>query len=159
MYYYTDSKGNHVGPFDKDALKKMGITRATLVWREGWPTWIAAEKVPELADIFIEMPPVPPTPPAAPAAPAAAPQTKPVSPDGIVKPDSYMWLSILTTILCCLPPGIVAIIFSSKVDSCWNMGQYQEAVDNSKKALYWSIGAAAAGAFVGFLYIVGALSL
>ena len=56
-------------------------------------------------------------------------------------PDNYLVWAILSTILCCLPLGIVAIVYSSKVDGLYNQGDYagaQEAADNAKKWAMWS---------------------
>lgn len=55
------------------------------------------------------------------------------------RPSNYMILSILVTIFCCLPFGIVGIIFASRVDSAWNSGHYDDAVEFSRKARNWSL--------------------
>ena len=61
------------------------------------------------------------------------------------KPDNYLVWAILTTVLCCLPFGIVAIVYSSKVDGLWNTGNYNAAYDYSQKAKKWSIISAICG--------------
>ena len=71
-------------------------------------------------------------------------QQQPIGP----KPKSYLALSILATIFCCLPFGIPAIIFSAKVDSCWNSGRYQEAQDASRKAKTWMLVSVILGALI-----------
>ena len=50
-----------------------------------------------------------------------------------------MALAIITTIMCCLPTGIVAIVKASKVDSLYYSGYYDEALDASKSSMNWSI--------------------
>lgn len=50
------------------------------------------------------------------------------------KPDNYLIKAILSTVCCCIPLGIPAIIFASKVDSSWNSGNYEEAAENAAKA-------------------------
>lgn len=45
------------------------------------------------------------------------------------KPDNCLVWAILTTVLCCLPFGIVSIVYASKVDSEWALGHYDEAED------------------------------
>ncbi|PCE64890.1 CD225/dispanin family protein [Sediminicola luteus] len=55
------------------------------------------------------------------------------------KPDNHLALSIICTICCCTPLGIVALVYSSKVDSAYFRGEHQEALDYSKKAKNWSI--------------------
>ena len=55
------------------------------------------------------------------------------------KPNDYLVLSIPTTLLCCLPLGIVAIIRSCQVNSYWSEGKYEEAQKASAEAIKWSI--------------------
>ena len=55
------------------------------------------------------------------------------------RPNTYLALGILVTIFCCLPFGIVSIVYASKVDSCWNNGRQNEAMDNSRKAKNWAL--------------------
>lgn len=52
----------------------------------------------------------------------------------IQRPENYLVWSILSTLLCCLPLGIAAIIFSCKVDSEWNAGNHEAAVKASEQA-------------------------
>ena len=58
------------------------------------------------------------------------------------KPSNNLVWAILTTILCCLPLGIVSIVYASKVDSLWYTGQYAAAEDASRKAGKWAMWAA-----------------
>ncbi|WP_372808874.1 CD225/dispanin family protein [Pontiella sp.] len=50
---------------------------------------------------------------------------------------NYLWQSIVVTILCCLPVGIPAIIFASKVNGLVIAGQIEEAKAASDKAKMW----------------------
>ena len=43
------------------------------------------------------------------------------------QPDNYLVWSILATLFCCLPLGIVAIVKSTQVSGLWAQGQYAEA--------------------------------
>ena len=54
---------------------------------------------------------------------------------GGAAPPSYLVLSILATMLCCLPTGIVAIINSAKVGGAVARGDYNEARDASAAAM------------------------
>lgn len=45
--------------------------------------------------------------------------------------------AILTTLFCCLPFGIVAIVKASKVDSLLAAGRRDEAIQASKEADNW----------------------
>lgn len=71
-----------------------------------------------------------------------------------VKPNSYMALAILTTILCCLPLGIVAIIKASKVNSYYVMQQYDAAEQASADAKKYSIIGIVAGVVVWIIYML-----
>ncbi len=56
-------------------------------------------------------------------------------------PDNYLVWSILTTLFCCMPVGIYAIIKSSSVTNLWNLGKYEEAqraAAAAKSACIWS---------------------
>ena len=55
-----------------------------------------------------------------------------------MKPNSNMVWAILTTLFCCLPTGIYAIILASKVDSLYYAGRYDEAEEASNGAKKWS---------------------
>lgn len=54
------------------------------------------------------------------------------------KPQNYLVQAILVTFCCCLPLGIVAIVYAAQVDSKWNAGDYQGAILASKNANKWS---------------------
>lgn len=70
------------------------------------------------------------------------------------KPSTYLVLSIIVTILCCLPFGIIGIIYASKVDSCWNAGNFDEARENSRKAKTWALVGLVLGFVTYLIYIL-----
>lgn len=73
---------------------------------------------------------------------------------GGVPPDNNLVWAILSTVLCCLPLGVVSIIKSTQVSGLWAQGQFaaaQQAADDAKKFAIWS---AAAAAVVWVLYIL-----
>lgn len=70
------------------------------------------------------------------------------------KPSTYLALSIIVTILCCLPFGIVGIVYGANVDSCWREGRTDEAADNSRKARNWSMAGLIIGLVCWIAYIV-----
>ena len=55
------------------------------------------------------------------------------------KPDNNLVLAIITTVCCCLPFGIYAIVKAAKVNGLYIAGQYEEAEANAKEAKKWSI--------------------
>lgn len=55
----------------------------------------------------------------------------------ISKPKNYLVWSILATICCCLPFGIVSIVHASNVDRSWALGDYDGAIKSAKNAKKW----------------------
>lgn len=53
-------------------------------------------------------------------------------------PPNYLVWAILTTILCCLPFGIVSIVFAAQVNTKWAAGDYDGALQSSKSAKNWA---------------------
>jgi hypothetical protein len=68
------------------------------------------------------------------------------------QPDSNLVWGILVTVLCCLPFGIVSIVYASKVSGLWVQGRYDEAQKASADAKKWAIWGAVAGVIVGVIY-------
>ena len=97
-----------------------------MVWMEGLTDWIPAGNMAELQSLFpvggTQVPPV--------GAPYA--NTMMEKP-----PKNWLVESILVTILCCLPFGIVGIINATKVEGLWNSGQRDAAIKASKDAGKW----------------------
>ncbi|RDK88696.1 CD225/dispanin family protein [Marinirhabdus gelatinilytica] len=72
-------------------------------------------------------------------------------------PDNNMVWAILSTVLCCLPLGIVAIIKASKVEQLWYQGFHAEAHKAADDAKKWSIYSAVSIGVLVVLYILVAL--
>lgn len=70
------------------------------------------------------------------------------------KVQNYLVFSILVTIFCCLPLGIVAIINSSNVDKELVKGNYEGAVNASKQAKLFSIIGLVVGGIISLGYII-----
>ena len=70
------------------------------------------------------------------------------------KPDNYLVWAILTTLLCCMPLGIVSIVKSTQVDSLWMSGNYDGAIKASEDAKKWALIGAGSGLVVMFLYLI-----
>lgn len=154
-FYFINEQGTQIGPIEREHLLKSGITSTTLVWKEGTPNWIPAAQEPELAEYFAAPSYTPPVPPM-PTVPHSQPHTMPHTmrdTSFAAKPSSYMWLAILSTLLCCLPLGIVSIVYASKVDSNWATGNYDDAIANSEKAKNWGIASIATSFVLGLIYI------
>jgi len=69
-------------------------------------------------------------------------------PQGAPPPNYLVW-SIITILLCTIP-GIVAIVFSTQVNSKWGTGDAAGAYDASKKAKTWAL----VGTILGAVFIV-----
>jgi heme/copper-type cytochrome/quinol oxidase subunit 4 len=73
---------------------------------------------------------------------------------GQQQPDNYLVWAILSTIFCCLPFGIVSIIYSTKVSGLWVQGQYAEAQAAANNAKKWAIIGAVVGPIVSVIFTV-----
>ena len=70
------------------------------------------------------------------------------------EPDNYLVWAILSTILCCLPLGIVSIVYSTKVSGLWAQGRFGEAQAASDNAKKWAIISAVVGVVA---YVIGVI--
>ncbi len=52
-------------------------------------------------------------------------------------PNNHLVKAILTMLFCCLPFGIVSLVYAAKVDSLWSMGQREAAVKAADDANEW----------------------
>lgn len=68
------------------------------------------------------------------------------------QPDSNLVWGILVAVLCCLPFGIVSIVYASKVSGLWAQGRCAEAQQSADTAKKWAIWGAVAGVVVGIIY-------
>ena len=75
------------------------------------------------------------------------------------QPKNYLVGSILATIFCCQPFGIVSIIYASQVNSKFTAGDYEGAQKASKKAKNWLMWAVISGLIIGlgFLLFYGSI--
>ena len=142
QYYYTNGS-EKFGPYTLDELKTKEISANTLVWYEGMKDWTAASQVEELSSMFSN------TPPPAPIANPMTGQEKPNYP-----PKTWLVESILVTLFCCLPFGVVGIVHASKVESQFNYGNYEAAKKASEDAAKWTKIGFWIGLIVLLLYII-----
>ena len=147
-YFYLNEKNEQKGPVSPEELIRNGVTKNSLVSINGMAQWLPAGEVPELAKLFtnetstpLSPPPFPPTPPQPPV-------------NNNSKPDNWLVWAILSTILCCLPLGIVSIIYATKVDNLWNSGQQEEAIKASNMArlfFFLALGGGVLAVIIGFV--------
>ena len=69
-------------------------------------------------------------------------------------PPNYLVFAILTTIFCCQILGIVSIVFAAQVNSRWNSGDIQGALDASKNAKLWAWIAFGSGLIIGLVVML-----
>jgi hypothetical protein len=73
---------------------------------------------------------------------------------GQPEPESHLLWAILCTFLCCVPVGIVSIVYASRVSGLWAQGRYAEAQSAADSAKKWAI----IGAVVGVVsFVIGIL--
>jgi hypothetical protein len=111
------------------AKLQSGVVRGTdLIWKEGMADWLPLNQVPEFSGNAVSG-----------AQPMPAPMYQPQSYGSSIQPKivNYLWQSIVVTLLCCLPFGIVAIVYAAKVDGLVAAGDIVGAQAASKSAKLW----------------------
>lgn len=94
-----------------------------------------------------QTPPPPPAPssmqPPAPWGPGGMPVGPQPPAYGAGAPDPWLWQSIVATVLCCLPPGIYAVVKAADANSAIAAGDLARAhksAASAKKATLWAVG-------------------
>lgn len=123
MEYYILVNGGKQGPFSLEELYTKNISPSTMVWKTGLQDWVMAKDMPELTDLLANMPPEPP---------------KSNAGNNYSMPKTWLVESILVTLFCCLPFGIVGIVYSSQISSYFNHGNYAAAEEASRNAGKWT---------------------
>lgn len=137
MEYYISENGQRVGPIQEAELSAHGVTVNTLVWCAGMETWKPAGQIPALAYLFGAQQSQP-QPPVQPVYPQAQPQYAPGQQQAPSQPKNWLVESILVTLFCCLPFGIVGIIKASNVNTLYAAGNYDLAEQASQDAGKWT---------------------
>jgi predicted secreted protein len=96
----------------------------------------------------------PPPPPGSDGGGYAAPPPPSGGGFGGAPPDNKLVWSILVTLFCCLPFGIVAIIKSAEVNSKWASGDHAGAQQSAADAGKWIKWSVIAGVVVALLYLI-----
>ncbi len=71
-----------------------------------------------------------------------------------IRPESYLVWAILSTIFCCIPFGIVSIVYAAQVDGLWNSGDHEGARRAARNARTWFWWAFGTGIFSVIVYTV-----
>lgn len=67
---------------------------------------------------------------------------------------NYLVFAILTTLFCCLPAGVVSIVYAAQVNGKVAAGDIAGAMAASKNAKLWAMISAGVGAAVIVLYLI-----
>jgi hypothetical protein len=79
------------------------------------------------------------------------------------RPKNYLVESILVTLFCCMPLGIVGIVFASQVNSKYDVGDYEgaeKASADAKKYMTWGLigGAVVVVLCILFFFVLGGIA-
>lgn len=159
QYYFLTPQNEQKGPVNGSQLAAYGVNANTMVWTEGMAQWAPAGSIAELASVIA--PAAAPVPP-----PASAPQPQPqsvvyvqtnsagTSQPSMPKPDNHMLMAVLTTVFCCLPLGVVGIVYASKVDGLYYAGDYAGATNAANSARRWSLIGIVGSIVISIIYMI-----
>ena len=150
--WYYEHDGAQEGPVDEETLRRLVdegvVARETLVWRDGLADWTPATQVRGL----LSGPP--PIGGAAPLMPEYGARPGHVGLGGQGHVDNHLVKAILSTLFCCFPLGVVAIVYASQVNGKLQMGYYDDAVATAHNANQWANYSIISGLVVGVLYVL-----
>ncbi len=143
--------GERRGPYSPDCLPISEMSPETPVWYDGLPGWMAAGEAPLTQQYFGEASPEvephpqpaqqPPTPTAEALQASAPPITAPASPTAQQPaekcPPTFLVWSILLTICCCNPVGIIPILLGASVTSNYRNNNIEAARRLSYITEWW----------------------
>ena len=133
MNIHISRNGQSLGQFPLAEVNCMlqggQISPEDLAWQEGMPQWVPVRSIP---GVVAAAPPIP-----------GNPQTPYPSAMSAANIPNYLVQSILVTLFCCIPLGIVAIINAAQVNNKITAGDMAGAMEASRKAkmwCWWSLG-------------------
>ena len=92
--------------------------------------------------------------------PYASPPNKPMHMQGPPRDvPNNMLLALICTLLCCMPFGLVGVVYASQVSGKVLAGQYEEAENSARQAKVWSILGIVIGGLVTVGYVVAMIAL
>lgn len=164
IQYWINQNGEQSGPHTLEQLLQMTLGEQTYVWSAGFDDWKPLADVPELSQLLVPQPvegksleaepvvgqPLDEEPVMGKPVSAIEPvnQSQPSAPTGMPYPEcpptNMVW-AIISTILCCIPLGIVAIVYASKVSKAYYEGNLDAARHYSEVSAWWCIAAIVGG--------------
>ena len=159
MQYWINHNGVQSGPVDLDGLKELGLTSAAYVWHEGMADWVKITQLPELQGLYemVSEPAVEQRHDVTTGAPIEGAAEQPQGYDSQQPqcgeqpladepcPSTNLVWAIVATVLCCVPFGIVAIYYATRVTKCYSAGDIMGAHSASETSQWWSIAAIVLG--------------
>jgi hypothetical protein len=77
----------------------------------------------------------------------------------VTKIDNHLVLAIIVTVLCCLPFGLVGVVYAAQVNGKANAGDIAGAQESARKARMWSYIGLGIGLVVYVGYAIMALGM
>lgn len=147
MYKIIGADQKQYGPVSADEMRKWiaegRVNTQTLIQAEGQTDWRVLSTYPE----FASAPPPPPS-----GVPFGVNAPFGAMPE--VKIPNYLVQSILVTLCCCLPFGVVAIIYAAQVSTKQQAGDIAGAMLASQNAKKWCWVALAVGLVTSLIGVV-----
>lgn len=133
--YLVQRQGQQFGPYTLEVLRRyvaeQRVSLSDFAWAQGMPSWVRVSQI--IGSVSNPMR----APQQQQRIPGGNPQYLQPQPSVVVKPQSYMASAILVTLFCCLPFGVVSIIYAAQVDSKFSAGDYPGAQQASNTARNW----------------------
>ena len=149
MKIFVGKNDEQYGPFTvnqiNESIAKGEFSLEDLGWYEGLDEWKPLRNIEGIIDAAV-------------IASNVSSSSNNINASSEQVPSNLVW-GILSTLCCCLPLGIVSIVYASKVEGYVFAGDIETAKENSKKAsmrAWISFGVSIAGGIIWF--IIGAVS-
>lgn len=131
MRYYILHQGQEIGPFEIHELRKQALDEATLIREETSEQWLPAYRYKDVLHLSDDQEQV-------------ADTNYRHESDKVIKemimPRTWVVESIICMLCCCIPCGLVALIYALNVENNFLRGDYERSVKNSNRAKLWIYG-------------------
>ena len=145
MQIHIKRDGKQYGPYSLQDItihvRDGNLTPEDSAWYEGAPDWMPLKQVPGISLPITHLVPPPP----------GSNVTRVVM---LTKPDNNLLGAIVSTLCCCLPFGIVSIVYAAQVNSKWEAGDHDGAMAAARNAKMWYHITLVAGLVVGGIWTV-----
>ena len=145
MKYWIVVNRQPAGPYELSDLESLDLRDDTPVWHEGLPDWMPARDVAVINEILIRrrhsdgQPDVTVISDCDESVKIDLGTHGDRSQSSAERPSNYLAWSIVVTLLCFVPSGVVAIIYSGMVNSRFDRGDIAGARKASEYAQWWII--------------------